>query len=139
MRLRTSLLVVLVTALAFAATAVAGPGPGKPEKNRPARPAKCRGHVALKGTFVAPGTNSFTMNVLKANRHGRALKGEQSVTVNDRTKIRRSGKEGPASLADLVKDDRLHVLARCSPGEAAGSMVLTARLVLARPAKPAAR
>lgn len=78
------------------------------------------------------------MNVLRANRHGRKLKGEQTISVNERTKMKRRGKEGRASLADLVKDDRLHVLARCQPGEAAGSFTLLAKLVLARPAKPAA-
>ncbi len=136
MRFRTSLLVTLVTALALVATAVAGPGPGKPE-NRADRPAKCRGHVALKGAFVSAGTGSFTINVLRANRHGRALKGEQTVNVNDKTKIRRRGKEGQAAVTDLVKDDRLHVLARCTPGATAGSFTLMARLVLARAAKAA--
>ena len=82
--------------------------------------------------------DSFTMNVRKANRHGRALRGEQTVSVDVKTKMRRRGKEGQASLTDLVKDDRLHVLARCKPGETAGSFTLLARLVLARPAPAAA-
>ena len=130
---------VLVTALALAAAAFAGNGPGGPGSARPDRPAKCRhGHVALKGAFLAAGDNSFTMNVLRANRHGRSLKGEQTVSVDQKTKIKRRGKEGRASLADLVKDDRLHVLARCQPGESAESFTLLARLVIARPAKPAA-
>lgn len=138
MRFKTSLLMVLVVAMAFAAAAVAGNGPGKPEKNRPDRQAKCqRGHVSLKGTFMAAGADSFTMNVLRANRHGRKLKGEQTVMVDDKTKMKRRGKEGKAALADLLKDDRLHVLARCKPGETVESFTLLARLVLARPAKPA--
>ena len=86
---------------------------------------------------MAAGGESFTMNVLRANRHGRTLKGEQTLSVNDKTKIKRRGKTGPAALADLVKDDRLQVVARCKPGETAGSFTLLAKLVLARPAKPA--
>lgn len=138
MRFKTSLLMVLVVAMALSAAAFAGSGPGKPENTRPDRPAKCRhGHVSLKGTFMAAGADSFTMNVRRANRHGRAFKGEQTIMVDDKTKMKRRGKEGKAALADLVKDDRLHVLARCKPGETAGSFTLLARLVLARPAKPA--
>lgn len=128
---------MLVAALAFSAAAFAGEGPVKPEKTRPDRSAAChRGHVALKGTFMVAGTDSFTMNVLRANRHGRKLKGEQTINVDAKTKMKRRGKEGSASLADLVKDDRLHVLARCVAGETAGSFTLQARLVIARPAKP---
>ena len=136
MRLKTSLLIVLVTALALAAAAYAGTGAGGPAKTRPDRPTKCsHGHVTLKGTFLAAAADSFTMNVLRANRHGRALKGEQTVNVDDKTKMKRRGKEGKATLADLVNGDRLHVLARCKPGETAGSFTLLARLVVARPAK----
>jgi hypothetical protein len=57
--------------------------------------------------------------------------------VDDKTRMKRRGKAGQATLADLVKDDRLHVLARCKPGETAGSFTLLARLVLSRPPKPA--
>lgn len=129
---------VLVAALALSAVAVAG-NPGKPEQNRANKPGAChkKRAVVLKGSFLEAGTDSFTMNVRKANRHGRALKGEQTVMVDDKTRMKRRGKEGKAALTDLVKDDRLHVLARCKPGEAAGSFTLLARLVLARPAKPA--
>jgi hypothetical protein len=134
MRFRISLLVVLITALALAAAAFAHNGGPRPD-----RPAACRhGHVLLHGKFMAAGESSFTMDVLRANRRGRSLKGEQSISVDDKTKIKRRGKKGDASLADLVKDDRLHVLARCKPGETAGSFTLLAKLVLARPAKPAA-
>jgi hypothetical protein len=132
----------LVAALALTAVAVAGNGnPGKPEKTRAAnKPGAChkKRAVLLHGTFVeALGTDSFKMNVRKANRHGRALKGEQTVMVDDKTRMKRRGKAGQATLADLVKDDRLHVLARCKPGETAGSFTLLARLVLSRPPKPA--
>lgn len=83
------------------------------------------------------GTNSFKMNVLKGNRSGRKLKGEQTVKVDDKTRIRRKGKKGNAALADLLKDDRLLVLARCKAGQTAGSFTLLARFVKARPPKPA--
>jgi hypothetical protein len=131
---------VLVAALALSAVAVAGNGnPGKPENNRANKPGVCheKRAVVLKGSFLEAGTDSLTMNVRKANRHGRALKGEQTVMVDDKTRVKRRGKEGKAALTDLVKDDRLHVLARCKPGQAAGSFTLLARLVLARPVKPA--
>jgi len=136
MRFKISLLIALATTLALAAAAFAGNGPGRPENTRLDRPAKCsHGHVTLKGTFLAAGADSFTMNVLRANRHGRAFKGEQTVNVDDKTKMKRRGKEGKATLADLVAGDRLQVLARCKSGETAGSFTLLARLVLARPAK----
>jgi hypothetical protein len=141
MRFRLSLLIVLAAALALSAVAVAGNGnpgnPAKPEKTRVAKPAchKKRA-VLLHGTFMEAGTDSFKLNVRKANRHGRALKGEQTVMVDAKTRIKRRGKKGQAALADLVKDDRLHVLARCMPGETAGSYTLLARRVEARPAKP---
>jgi hypothetical protein len=134
---------LLVAALALSAAAFAGERPVKPAKPEKARthdkPAAChkRRAVLLRGTFLAAGADSFTMNVLRANRHGRALKGERTVKVDERTKVRRKGKEGKATLADLVKDDRLMVLARCRPGEAAGSVELLARVVKAHPPKPA--
>ena len=139
MRFRLSLLMVLVAALALSAVAVAGNGnPGKPETSRANKPGVChkKRAVVLKGAFLEAGTDSFKMNVRKANRHGRALKGEQTVMVDDKTRMKRRGKQGQAALSDLVKDDRLHVLARCKPGETAGTFTLLARLVLARPAKP---
>ena len=131
---------LLVAALGLSATAVAGNGnPGKPEASRANKPGVChkKRAVVLKGTFLEAGTDSFKMNVRKSNRHGRALRGEQTVSVDAKTKMKRRGKQGPASLSDLVKDDRLHILARCKPGETAGSFTLLARLVLARPAPTA--
>jgi hypothetical protein len=138
MRFRHVLLMLLVAALAVTAGAAAGDRPGKPEKNRPDRSAPCRHkNVLLHGTFMAAGADSFTMNVLKGNRGGRKLKGEQTLAVDDKTRFRRKGKEGKAALADLLKDDRLLVLARCNRGETAGSFSLLARFVKARPPKPA--
>jgi hypothetical protein len=139
MRLRHALLMLLIAALAITASAAAGDRPGAPDKTRPDRSAPCRHkNVLLKGTFMAAGENSFTMNVLKGNRAGRKLKGEQTVNVDAKTRMWRKGKKGQATLADLVKDDRLLVHARCMPGEAAGSSTLLARHLRAKPAKPAA-
>jgi hypothetical protein len=139
MRFRTSLLMVLVAALAISAAAFAGNGSPRPSETAKAQRHACHGKraVVLKGTFVAAATDSFTMNVRKANRHGRALRGEQSVRVDANTKLRRRGTEGQATLASFVRDDRLHVLARCTPGATAGSFTLLARLVIARPARAA--
>jgi hypothetical protein len=140
MRFKTALVTLLVAALGLSATAVAGNGnPGRPDTSRANKPGVChkKRAVVLKGTFLEAGTDSFEMNVRKSNRHGRALRGEQTLNVDAKTKMRRRGKEGPATLADLVKDDRLHVVARCKPGETAGSFTLLAKLVLARPAPTA--
>lgn len=134
MRFKTTLLVVIAAALALSAVAFAKPG--NPEHSRPDKGAACRyKNVLVKGTFLTAGTDSFTMNVLKANRGGRNLKGEQTVQVSDKTRFKRKGKHGKAALTDLVANDRLLVLARCNPGETAGSFTLNARLVFARAAK----
>jgi hypothetical protein len=130
MRFKTALLVTLAAALALSAVAFAKPG--KPEHTRPVCKHK---NVLLKGTFLTAGTDSFTMNVLKTNRGGRNLKGEQTVQVGDKTRFKRKGKEGKAALTDLVANDRLLVLARCKPGETAGSFTLNARFVFARAPK----
>jgi hypothetical protein len=142
MRFRSSILMLLVAALALAAVASAGERPGKPAKpetGKAWKPGTChkKRAVLLRGTFLGAGTDSFTMNVVRANRHGRALTGEQTVKTDGRTKIRRKGKEGNATLADLVENDRVKVLARCKPGETAGSVELLARHVQAHPPKPA--
>ena len=134
MRFKTTLLVVIAAALALSAVAFAKPG--KPEHTRPDKGAACRyKNVLLKGTFLTAGTDSFTMNVLKVNRGGRSLKGEQTLQASETTRFKRKGKHGKAALTDLVANDRLLVLARCKPGETAGSLTLNARLVFARAAK----
>jgi hypothetical protein len=123
----------IVAALALSAVAFAKPGP------RGDQSAVCKHrNVLLKGTFLAAGADSFTMNVLKANRGGRKLKGEQTVMVGDQTRFKRKGKQGKAALTDLVANDRLLVLARCKPGETAGTFTLNARLVFARAPKQTA-
>jgi hypothetical protein len=136
MRFKTALLVMIAAALAFSAVGFAKPKPGNPRGDQTA-PCKHR-NVLLKGTFLAAGTDSFTMNVLKTNRGGRNLKGEQTVVVSDKTHFKRKGKQGKAALADLVANDRLLVLARCKPGETAGSFTLNGRFVFARAPKPPA-
>ncbi|HVD25983.1 MAG TPA: hypothetical protein VNB86_08315 [Gaiellaceae bacterium] len=134
MRFKTALLVMIAAALALSAVAFAKPG--KPEHPRGDQSAVCKHrNVLLKGTFLAAGTDSFTMNVLKWNRGGRNLKGEQTLQVGDKTRFKRKGKQGKAALADLLANDRLLVLARCKPGDTAGSFTLTARFVFARAPK----
>lgn len=133
MRFKTALLVMIAAALALSAVAFAKPKPGNPRGDQSA---VCKHrNVLLKGAFLAAGTDSFTMNVLKANRGGRNLKGEQNVQVSDKTRFKRKGKHGKAALTDLVANDRLLVLARCKPGETVGSFTLNARFVFARAAK----
>jgi hypothetical protein len=91
--------------------------------------------VILKGTFTAGGTASFQMTVLRANRHGRALRGPREVMVDARTKFRRNG--AAATLASLQANDRLNVHVRvCKRPQAAGTELL-ARRVVAHPAKSA--
>ena len=134
MRFKTTLLVVIAAALAVSAVAFAKPG--TPGHTRPDKGAACRyKNVLLKGTFLTAGTDSFTMNVVKTNRGGRLLKGEQTLQVGDKTRFKRKGKQGKAALTDLAPNDRLLVLARCKPGETAGSFTLNARFVFARPPK----
>jgi hypothetical protein len=130
---------MLVAALAISAAAFAGNGNPRPTENGKAQRTAChkKRAVVLKGTFLAAATDSFTMNVQRANRHGRALRGEQTVRVDASTKLRRRGTAGQAPLASFVRDDRLHVLARCTPGATAGSFTLLAKLVNARPARAA--
>ena len=89
--------------------------------------------LMLKGEFVSAGSDSFAMLVKHSNKHARALRGKQvTLKVDGKTKFRRSG---PAKLSDLAAGDRLHVLVRAKKGEDA--LELLARLVHARPAKPA--
>jgi hypothetical protein len=128
MKLRIVVL-ALATALVPASVALAH---GKP----PPTGDNCRPKVSfiLKGTLTSLGDTSFHMNVMKANRHGRALLGDHEIMVNDATKFRR---KGHATMADLVAGDRLKVQVRgCKRGDPA-TMELLAKRVVAHPA-PAA-
>jgi hypothetical protein len=133
MRLRILMLVV-VTAFLTASVAIAkdGPRPGVPEDGaagacKPVRP------LILKGTFLSGGTDSFQMQVRKANRHGRALRGTREIKVNAQTKFRRAG--NAATLASLQLNDRVHVKVRACKRAQVMSMELLARRVVAHAPK----
>jgi hypothetical protein len=152
----------LVTALVGASVAFAhgNPGKGKPEA-RPGKPAKpttgqnCRPSVKviLKGTLAsdpAAGDTSFQLNVLKANRHGRAyVSAAQPITVNvdAKTKVRRKapGSAPTKTLESLALGDRVHLGAKACKADlrGGGTPDLTARHVkagaaaLPAPAAPA--
>ncbi len=133
MRLRILMLVV-VTAFLSASVAVAkeGPRPGVPEDGatsacKPLRP------LILKGTFLSGGPDSFQMEVRKANRHGRALRGTREIKVNAQTKFRRAG--NAATLASLQLNDRLHVKVRACKRAQVLNMELMARRVVAHTPK----
>src|SRR4051812_33174206 len=123
---------------------------GKGEK-RPGKTAtsECRGRkgAVLAGLYVsgsadATGAGTFAMLVKHATGNVKklGLRGKQvTVTVDAATKVRRHGK---ATLADLVANDRLVVLARVCPaaatdGAAPAGPTLLAVGVVARPAKAA--
>ena len=152
MKLRI-LVVALVTALVGASVAFAhgNPGKGKPE-TRPGKPAKpttgpnCKPSVkvVLKGTLAsdpAAGDTSFELNVLKANRHGRAyVSAGQPITLNvdPSTKVRRKapGSAPTKTLESLAPTDRVHVTAKACKADlrGGGTPDLTARHVNAKPA-----
>jgi hypothetical protein len=124
-------IVVLALAAALVTSSVAL-AKGKPNPTGDS----CRPKVSfiLKGTLTSLGDSSFHMNVLRANRHGRAFLGDREIMVNERTKFRRKGR---AAMADLVAGDRLKVQVRgCKRGDPA-TMELLAKRVVAHPA-PAA-
>ncbi len=85
--------------------------------------------LILKGTFLSGGTDSFQMEVRKANRHGRALRGTRELKVNAQTKFRRAG--NAATLASLQPNDRLHVKVRACKRAQVLNMELMARRVVA--------
>jgi hypothetical protein len=124
---RLVLFVTLALAgLALASYAAAGPDPGKPKdtpkdhKPKPQAALTCTdGHpmkLELKGTIVSAGTDSFVMDVKKANHHAKSLEGTQlTVQVTPDTKIHRKGK---AKATDLLPGDRVKVHAwTCKTGK----------------------
>jgi hypothetical protein len=120
------LVLALATALIGASVATAKGKPSPTGDN-------CRPRVSfiLKGTLTSLGTDSFHMNVVKANRHGRAFLGDREIKVSDMTRFRRMGH---ATMADLVLNDRLKVQVRgCKHGDPA-TMELLAKRVVAHPA-----
>ena len=131
------LLGALVIASLGVSAAVAAPPPGK---GKPTTGVGCKPKVTvvLKGTLavapVAPVT-TLSVNVTKANRHGRAYVSASAVTVtvNADTKVRRQGEK---RLADLELGDRVLVQARvCKADLAEGATppALTASKVVAHP------
>ena len=122
------LVLAIATALVGSSVATAH---GKP----PTTGDNCRPKVSfiLKGTLTSLGTDSFHMNVLKANHHARALLGDREIMVNDHTKFRRMGH---ATFADLQPNDLLKVQVRgCKAGDP-GTMELDAKRVVAHPPAP---
>ncbi len=133
------LIVALVIASLGVSAAVAAPPPGKGKPTTTGEGCKPKVTVVLKGTLavepVAPVT-TLSVNVTKANRHGRAYVSALAVTVtvNADTKVRRQGKK---ALADLEVGDRVLVQARVCKAdlvEGATPPVLTASKVVAHPA-----
>ncbi|MDQ3382046.1 MAG: hypothetical protein M3546_17345 [Actinomycetota bacterium] len=136
------LLVALVIASLGVSAAAAAPPPGKGKPPTTGEGCKPKVTVVLKGTLavepvepVAPVT-TLSVNVTKANRHGRAYVSALAVTVtvNADTKVRRQGKK---ALADLEVGDRVLVQARVCKAdlvEGATPPVLTASKVVAHPA-----
>jgi hypothetical protein len=125
MKLRIVVL-ALATALVPSSVALAHGKPGPTGDT-------CRPKVSfiLKGTLTSLGDTSFHMDVVKANRHGRAFLGDREVTVNDMTKFRR---KGHATMADLVAGDRLKVQVRGCKRSDPATMELLAKRVVAHPA-----
>jgi hypothetical protein len=125
MKLRI-LVLALATALVPSSVAVAKGKPSPTGDN-------CRPKVSfiLKGTLTSTGTDSFHMNVMHANRHGRAFMGDREIKVNDTTRFRRMG---PATMAELVLGDRLKVQVRGCKHADPATMELLAKRVVAHPA-----
>jgi hypothetical protein len=139
------LVLALLTALLGASVAVAGnnPGKGKPTTGPNCRP---KVKVVLKGTLAndpVASDSSLELNVLKANRHGRAyLLVAQPLTVNvdSMTKVRRKApdSEPTRTLDSLAMGDIVKLAAKACKAELrnGGTPDLTARHLKARPPAP---
>ncbi len=123
--------IAALTALVTASVALAGPPADKGNPADTAKPAaKCKASVSLilKGAFTSAATDGFTMEVVKANRHGRALKGDRTLKVNTGTKFRRNG--SAATLASFAAGDRLNVQVRARKCADAAALELLAKRVV---------
>jgi hypothetical protein len=137
--MKIKMLLVGLVALVSVSTAVASPptGNGKP----PATGVGCKPQVTvvLRGTFVSASAGSLSMNVVGANRWGRAWKtaGTASVALDQKTKVRGNGMKTVADLAKLKLDDRVLVQARSCKADLANDATpaLTAVRIVAHPAK----
>jgi hypothetical protein len=134
-----SILVALVVAGLGVSAAVAAPPPGKGKPPATGEGCKPKVTVVLKGTLAAtpgPSAMSLSVNVAKANRHGRAYVAAAqptSVLVDEDTKVRREGKK---TVGDLLSGDRVVVRARTCKADLAAQATpaLTAARVVAHPA-----
>ena len=153
----TALLIVFTVAALATSNALADPGRGKGKakdggdttttagergaERTAAQGRTCRRRVSviLKGIYVsgsadASGSGSFSMTVARTNKHARGSVGTPiTIAVNGVTRLRR---EGDATLSDFVPGDRLKVQVRTCKGADAPSLVLLARRVVGRPARP---
>ncbi len=123
----------LAAALALAALAVpaalAGPPPGKGKPPATGPGCKPQVTVVLKGTLKSdpgPGATSFSLEVNRANKHGRSLVTSPpttvTVTVGAATKVRRRGAKTIDALA--LGDQAVVQIRRCK-----GDLPLTAETV----------
>jgi len=133
------LLVAMVIASLGVSAAVAAPPLGKGKPVATGEGCKPKVTVVLKGTLLAVEpvalATTLSVNVTKANRHGRAYVAASpvTVTVTDDTKVRRQGKK---TLDDLKSGDRVLVQARLCKAALVGGATpgLTASKVVAHPA-----
>ena len=132
-------LLVGVVALVCVSTAVAAPPTGKGKPPTTGVGCKPRVAVVLRGTFVSASTTSLSMNVVGANRWGRAWKttGTATVTLDAKTKVHGNGMKSAADLSTMKAGDRVLVQARsCKADLASNAMpTLTAVRVVGHPAK----
>jgi hypothetical protein len=117
MRLMKFLTVSFATAALAVPAATAGNGHGKGNGHQAGCRGKAKVSIVLKGTFAAAAGDgsSFTMNALRANRHGRPylkLTQPMQVTVDAKTRYVKAGEA--ATLASLVANDRLVVKSKAS-------------------------
>jgi len=137
MKKTLALTLVLGAVVAPGALAAKGPKPRTDDQQAAQTTVVCKAPRAavLVGTFVAAGDGSFTMDVSKANAHGRKLAGKHgfAVKVDAKTRFVRGG--AAAALADLKAGDRLNVQASLCKGADAERTELLARRVVAKAAK----
>ena len=132
MKLKVTILAVLAAVLT-ASTAIAAPpdGKGKPVTGEGCKPMVT---VVLKGAVTGVSATSLDMTVTRSNRWGRAwaTAGSATLTVTDKTKVRRNGK-----TTGLVATDRVLVQARVCKADLANEAMppLTAVRVVAHPVK----
>jgi hypothetical protein len=133
MKMRLLLAGLLAVCFGVSAAAAAPP-PGKGKPPTTGEGCKPKVTVVLKGTLSAAPTTSLSVNVVRANRWGRAyVAATHSVSVDEKTKVRRQGKK---TLDDLSSGDRVLVQARACKADLAeeATPVLTAVRVVAHPA-----